>query len=654
MTREHGTIIGICLAAMAPLCAAAETDKAYHSPQSVAYAPDGGSIAVADHTAGRVVLIAADKPAVAKRIPLEGRPAGLVWTADGKSLYVAEQGAGTVARIDAATGKVASRIAVGRYPVGVGAGAGRLVVANTGIGLLSVVDLASGKEAAKVDCVYRPWGAALTPDGKTALVGNFLPLGDAREPTMSAAVTLVDAPAGRKIRDITLPSGSINVRGIAVSPDGKYAYVVHSVGRFTLPTTQLERGWVMTHGMSILDLASREHLATVLLDYLMEGAADPWDIVLSGDGATAWISLAGVHQVAKLDLGTLHKLIQGRAGEDVMDRLPGNSIWREIGDDPERRADLVNELTALYTAGVIRRVDVPVTGPRGLAVSPDGKTLAVTGYFSGDVVFLDANNLAPAARVALGEQPNPTPERLGEQHFFDARLCFQKWLSCASCHPEGRADALNWDLLNDGMGNPKNTKSLVFSHRTPPVMSTGVRPDMESATQKGFMFIQFRVVKEEHMAAVRAYIRSLRPEPSPFLVNKPGAKLACGVCHHETPKGKMTAAHMPIRGALTPEAEKGLKLFKDPAVGCIKCHSGPLFTDRKTHDVGTRGELDRRDGFDNPTSYGLWRTAPYLHDGAAPTLESMLTEHNKKDKHGKTSQLKEEEIHALVQYLLSL
>jgi len=56
------------------------------------------------------------------------------------------------------------------------------------------------------------------------------------------------------------------------------------------------------------------------------------------------------------------------------------------------------------------------------------------------------------------------------------------------------------------------------------------------------------------------------------------------------------------------------------------------------------------------SSWRLFRrcTAPYLHDGAAPTLESMLTEHNNQDKHGKTSHLKEEEIHALVQYLLSL
>ena len=33
------------------------------------------------------------------------------------------------------------------------------------------------------------------------------------------------------------------------------------------------------------------------------------------------------------------------------------------------------------------------------------------------------------------------------------------------------ADGVNWDLLNDGMTNPKNAKSLVGSDRTPPSMA---------------------------------------------------------------------------------------------------------------------------------------------------------------------------------------
>jgi hypothetical protein len=43
-----------------------------------------------------------------------------------------------------------------------------------------------------------------------------------------------------------------------------------------------------------------------------------------------------------------------------------------------------------------------------------------------------------------------------------------------------------------------------------------------------------------------------------------------------------------------------------------------------------------------------------LHDGSAATLREVLTEANKKDEHGKTSHLGDEQISDLVEYLRSL
>ena len=44
-------------------------------------------------------------------------------------------------------------------------------------------------------------------------------------------------------------------------------------------------------------------------------------------------------------------------------------------------------------------------------------------------------------------------------------------------------DGLNWDLLNDGIGNPKSTKTLLYSHATPPAMISGIRADAETAVR---------------------------------------------------------------------------------------------------------------------------------------------------------------------------
>jgi cytochrome c peroxidase len=59
-------------------------------------------------------------------------------------------------------------------------------------------------------------------------------------------------------------------------------------------------------------------------------------------------------------------------------------------------------------------------------------------------------------------------------------------------------------------------------------------------------------------------------------------------------------------------------------------------------------------GIDTPTLYGVWNSAPYLHDGSAGTLPEVLTSRNEGDVHGATSHLDDGQIEDLVQYLSSL
>ena len=58
--------------------------------------------------------------------------------------------------------------------------------------------------------------------------------------------------------------------------------------------------------------------------------------------------------------------------------------------------------------------------------------------------------------------------------------------------------------------------------------------------------------------------------------------------------------------------------------------------------------------FDTPSLRGVWHTAPYLHDGSAPTLRDVVVTHNPTDRHGHTSHLSEVELQDLVAFLLSL
>lgn len=578
----------------------------YHSPYDLAFSRDGRWLAVSDRTAAAIVLIDPTSAKVTRTIPLDGPVTGVAFSADDKRLYAAEFHHRRVAEIDLSSGDVTRRFEAGPYPqnLAVVQQKNLLLVAGWGTDQLIAIDLTSGKTRAEVALVRQPFGLAVAPDESLAVVSNMLPAGRASAAEYSAVVSLVDLDSLENRSDVALPNGSSAVRGVTVSADGKWAYVVHTLGRYNLPTTQLERGWINTNALSVIDLAKRRHYATVLLDHAVRGAADPWGVAITDDGKRLYVAISGTHELGHVDLDGLHQLL-----------------------DDEDRAALTGDLSGLYRTEVVRRTPIDGKGPRGVAVSPDGRMVAAGVFFTGHVALIDAASGRITATVPLGEQPPPDPVRMGERVFHDGTRCYQGWLSCATCHPDGRVDGLNWDLLNDGLGNPKNARSMVFSHLTPPVMSLGVRDKMEAAAEAGFRHIQFTVPSDEELAATIAYLKSLEPLESPY---------------------------RKADGSLTEAAKRGEAIFNSPKTGCAFCHPSPLYTDLRLHNVGTRQPMDRSDTFDTPSLIEAWRTAPYGHDGGAATLREVLVDRNIDDVHGRTSHLSSAELDDLVEYLLSL
>jgi cytochrome c peroxidase len=86
----------------------------------------------------------------------------------------------------------------------------------------------------------------------------------------------------------------------------------------------------------------------------------------------------------------------------------------------------------------------------------------------------------------------------------------------------------------------------------------------------------------------------------------------------------------------------------------VSCHCPPLYTNLNKYDISTGTERDDNKEFDTPTLIEVWRTAPYLHDGRAVTIQDVLTRFNKDDRHGRTSELTEKEIEELAEFVLSL
>jgi len=277
-----------------------------------------------------------------------------------------------------------------------------------------------------------------------------------------------------------LANGSTGVRGICLSPDGANAYVTQILGHYQLPTTQVERGWMNTNALGILNVAERNLLNTVVLDDVDLGAANPWGVACSPDGKWLYVAHAGTHELSIIDRKALHdRLDQVASGT----KLATSASWEDVPVD------------LAFLAGLRRRVRLAGHGPRGLSLH--GEKIFVAEYFSDSVSVVDVAKDVPSVQnFRLGSATKISKIRRGEMLFNDATTCQQHWQSCASCHPDARGDGLNWDLLNDGIGNPKNSRSMLLSHKTPPVMSLGVRAKAEMAVRAGYRYILFALGDE--------------------------------------------------------------------------------------------------------------------------------------------------------------
>ncbi len=624
-------LIFVCVFAAWSVGSSAPSDSTRHAPakknsflapSAVVASADGGKLYVACEATAEVLVFDTAANKVGARIPVLPSPSGLALSQDGARLYVTCAGpSSTVCVVDTVKGKVTDRLPVGyqaQSPV-LSPDGRTLYVCNRFNNDVSVLDLETRKEVRRIAVLREPFSAAVTPDGRRLLVANHIHAGRADVDVVASSVSVIDLAAGKVFKEIPLPNGSTLLRDIRVSPDGRYAVVAHILARFHLPTTQIERGWINTSAGSIIDLAEMKLLNTVLFDNIDSGAATPWAVAWTRDGRQLLVTHAGTHELSVVDFPAL--LVKLASVPATLD--PGKPV--DYTAASRTQADVPNDLS--FLVGVRQRVKLPGRGPRSLAVA--GNRVWVANYFSDTLNAVDlAADPLRAASVPLGPAPRMTTVRLGEFYFNDATICFQGWQACSSCHShDARVDGLNWDNLNDGIGNPKNGKSLLQTHETPPSMWLGVRSNAYVAVRAGIRNSLFTVQPPDVAVAMDDYLKSLQPMPSPHL----------------------------LKGKLSPAAQRGKKLFLSETVACADCHKGTLLTDLKRHDVGTAGKFDQpTDRFDTPSLVEVWRSGPYLHDGRAATIRDIFTLLQREGKHGDTSQLTPRQLDDLIEYVLSL
>jgi YVTN family beta-propeller protein len=571
---------------------------------------------------------------------------------DGSLLLVANPDSGTVTVVDTAARKKLHEIAVGEKPEGVTwVGAGPLAaVAVYHDDRVVFLDARAGKVVKKLDVADEPYGIVASPDGSRAWVTHEYP----------GTVSEIDLASQKVVREF--PVGSF-VRGLCLSPDGARLYVAEFYTG-VLHAVDLKSGKVVDSwkGHSTDNLARQVVVHPKWPRAYLAHVRSRVEVI--GGNGSIFPVLSVVSLVppdgTKRRSGVLLDAFNGSFGNVVC------NPWESAVSPDGRRlyviyagTDDINVLEPLDDDyHFVERLKLTGVGqnPRAVRVSPDGKTVYVYNAMDFAVSVHDAD-MRKLATVAVCDPPK-TPEWVRGKVLFNTAkppLTTRKWIACSSCHPDGHGDGRVWQ-------NPeglRKTPALFGVAHTHPLHWSADRDEVQDfeytirgplmqgpgflggkvKAKRGFEPVELEETcagRSKDLDAIAIYTNSFDFTLSP---------------------------HIPARGKLSAEAERGKKLFFDKAVGCATCHSGPYYTDSslqkpfKLHDVGT-GADDPTEKmgpkYDTPTLLGVYRTAPYLHHGKAKTLRDVLTTCNKEDKHGKTSHLKPAELDELVAFLKAL
>ncbi|MGY3792864.1 PKD domain-containing protein [Aquimarina sp. 433] len=526
-----------------------------------------------------------------KKIALDrgSRPYGIVFTPDGTRGFVSAFGSGELIEVSAVTNTLVSSIAIG----------------NT------------------------PRALAITGDSEKLLVTRFI------SPDQEGQIWEVDLSTftlrntiGLALDDFTVDNGNEGrglpnyIAGISIHPDNNTAWSVAKK------------------------------------DNTLRG--------LARDGKTLTFDNVVRTAISPLNLTTSTEILQNRLDIDNHGQ-PSSALFSPTGNylfitmQGNNRIVVIDPKTGLE----LNKKDVG-KAPQGMVFDQATNRLFVKNFMDRTVTVFDADQMVTQGTTLLEEIATihtVTQELLsaevlkGKQIFYDAadiRMGTDGYVSCASCHIDGTQDGRIWDFTDRGEGL-RNTISLVgragTGHgRVHWSANFDEIQDFENDIRfhfKGQGFIDNATFNEGTTAltlgspkagkspdldALAAYIESLNQfDPSPYRNQD---------------------------GSLTADAVAGKSIFAD--LQCMSCHGGDNFTDSpsgKLHDVGTiiatsGNRLEKSLlGIDVPTLKDVWATAPYLHDGSAPTIRDVLTTYNPNDAHGAVSTLSASEIDQLEAYI---
>jgi YVTN family beta-propeller protein len=570
-----------------------------HSNSLLDISGDGTLLAAANRDNGSVSIVDLASGKVLHEVPVGHKPEGVSFLGAGHELIATVYGDDLVAVIDGDQGTITRRVSVFDEPYGVVATRdGSKVYATLEYpGQVLEIDPAAGAITRTFAAGAFPRGLALAADEKRLFATEYY----------TGSVLAIDLASGN-VADRWQGTSSENLaRQVAIHPRRPKAYVPHIRSRVTVNRGE---GSVVPF-VSVVDLDPGEgrRRKPIPMDSFISVnvVANPWEVAVSPDGSLLCAVFAGTDDM----------------------------YVSAVVDDDYRELRFRKSLKLGHN-------------PRAVTFAPDGRTFYVYNTLDFEVAVYDADSLKLRQKIRVCENPLGDEILRGKVLFYSALepMVGRRWISCASCHPDGDADGRTWQ-------NPeglRNTTALFGMAWTHPIHWSADRDEVQdfehtirSPLMQGKGLIRGRVFPaledankglSADLDALAAYSNAHKVPISPHAKNGLGAS-----------------------------ARRGKEIFFSKETGCAVCHSGPYYTDSTPakpftmHDVGTGGDDPSEkmgSKYDTPTLLGVYRTPPYLHHGKAHTLREVLVDCNREDRHGKTSQLTGEQIDDLVEFLKAL
>jgi YVTN family beta-propeller protein len=593
--------------------AAAAGQTRYCSPDDLGISADGKRLFVVCSGSNEVLALDTASRTIAGRVAVGKVPRGIA--VGGGRFYVTNSWSDTVSEVDAQSLHLLRTLPAGFEPTGVAVDAARnvLYVANRLSDDISLIDLASGADVQRFVAGRGASYVTASPGGKRVYVSHiYPPLGNFRG-APSSEITELDT--AKKIVTGRLPvPNAAGMFHMAFSADGRVGLAAELRPKNLVPLAHVEHGWAFGNSLAVFgdDIGG---VVQMPLDEIDNFPSLPFGVAIAPDKSRAYVSASGSNELLVINLP---KLVAAA-------RSP-------------QAARLANDLSA--SARYVEKHLPTGRNPRGIQLSPDGKTLYVANRLDDTISVVDTARPAVAATIELFEPRSLTPQRRGERLFYSSMYSFGHQFGCASCHLDSTFDGLSWDLEPDGFGvDIVDNRALEEVKDTAPFKWNGGNPDLETEcgprTERFFFRSQgFRGADLEDLVQ---YIQSIPLRPN----------------RYRLPDGQ-----------LTPAQERGLAIFtretrKDGtpipySLQCFVCHSGPSYTNLTSFDVGTGKPSDRSPLIDTPQLTNVVNSAPYLHDGSARSLEEIWTVFNPNDKHGVTNDLTKDELNDLIEYLKTL